>query len=177
MLNYLNKFRTIKAFVFDIDGVLTEGTMLLHQDGSLLRSLFVRDGYAMKVAINAGYKIAIISGGNTPTAPERFTSLGLQDVIMQSKDKLSDLNSLKRKYQWDDEEILFMGDDIPDYDAMKSVGMPCCPMDAVDEIRDISLYVSNRKGGQGCARDVIEKVLKLRGDWPGYPNLQISNVT
>ena len=93
---------------------------------------------------------------------------------MQSKDKLSDLNALKRKYQWRDEEILFMGDDIPDYDAMKSVGMPCCPKDAVDEIRDISLYVSHRKGGQGCARDVIEKVLKLRGDWPGYPNLEMS---
>ena len=153
--------------------MLTEGTILLHQDGSLLRSLFVRDGYAMRVAVDAGYRLAIISGGNTPTAHDRFSALGLQDVIMQSKDKLSDLNALKRKYQLKDEEILFMGDDIPDYDAMMSVGMPCCPKDAVDEIRDISLYVSNRKGGQGCARDVIEKVLKLRGDWPGYPNLEL----
>ena len=170
-MNYLTKFRNITTFIFDIDGVLTEGMMLLHQDGSLLRSLFVRDGYAMRVAINAGYRIAIISGGDTPTAMERFGSLGLQEIILRSKNKLADLIDIRNKYGLTKDEILFMGDDIPDYEAMNAVGLPCCPEDAVDEIRDISDYISDKKGGQGCARDVIEKVLKLRGDWPGYPNL------
>jgi 3-deoxy-D-manno-octulosonate 8-phosphate phosphatase (KDO 8-P phosphatase) len=170
-LNYLTKFRNITTFIFDIDGVLTDGFMLLHQDGSLLRSLFVRDGYAMKVAINAGYRIFIISGGDTPTARQRFNSLGLQEIILQSKDKLVDLKVIMKKYGLQKDEILYMGDDIPDYEAMKAIGLPCCPDDAVDEIRDISEYISDKKGGNGCARDVIEKVLKLRGDWPGYPNL------
>lgn len=170
-MNYLNKFRDIKTFVFDIDGVLTRGELFLHHDGTLLRSLSVRDGYAMKVAIQTGYRIAIISGGDTPTAKERFAKLGIDDVQMNCKDKQKALADLIEKYQLDREEILFMGDDIPDYEAMSQVGLPCCPRDAADEIRDLCVYVSPKKGGEGCARDVIEKVLKLRGDWPGYPNL------
>ena len=145
--------------------------MLLHQDNLLLRSMSVRDGFAMRVAVQSGYRLAIISGGDTPTAIDRLNKLGVQDVVMECTDKVAALNDLVKKYDLQKEEMLYMGDDLPDFDPMKMVGLPCCPQDAVDEIRDISVYVSSKKGGQGCVRDVIEKVLKLRGDWPGYPNL------
>ncbi len=127
----------------------------------------------MRLAVQKGYRIAIISGGNTPTAVERFRSLGITDIELNCKDKNAVVTDLVKKYDLNKEEILFMGDDLPDLEAMLAVGLPCCPRDAVDEIRDLSFYVSPKNGGEGCARDVIEKVLKLRGDWPGYPNLNI----
>ena len=170
-MNHLQQFRSITTFILDIDGVLTDGMMLLHQDNLLLRSMSVRDGFAMRVAVQSGYRLAIISGGDTPTAIDRLNKLGVQDVVMDCTDKVAALNDLVKKYDLQNEELLYMGDDLPDFDPMKMVGLPCCPQDAVDEIRDISVYVSSKKGGQGCVRDVIEKVLKLRGDWPGYPNL------
>jgi len=175
-LNYLNKFRSITTFVFDIDGVLTDARIFLHPDGTLLRYLSIRDGYSMKVAISKGYRIVVISGGDTPGAKHRFQSLGLTDIILKCPDKKAALEALQSKYQLDSGEILYMGDDLPDLEAMQMVGLPCCPQDAVDEIRDLSIYVSPKKGGEGCARDVIEKVLKLKGDWPGYPNLKIEGV-
>jgi 3-deoxy-D-manno-octulosonate 8-phosphate phosphatase (KDO 8-P phosphatase) len=171
-LNYLNKFRGISTFIFDIDGVLTDGRVLLQADGSLLRNLSIRDGYSMRIAIKKGYQIFILSGGDTPGAFERFKSLGLSEILINCKDKKKALDELQNKYQLDSKAILYMGDDLPDYEAMKGVGLPCCPKDAVDEIRDLCIYVSPKKGGDGCARDVIEKVLKLKGDWPGYPNLE-----
>lgn len=131
----------------------------------------VRDGFAIRTAVQSGYRLAIISGGNTPTAIDRLSKLGVQDIVMECTGKVAALNDLVKKYDLQKEEMLYMGDDLPDFDPMKMVGLPCCPQDAVDEIRDISVYVSSKKGGQGCVRDVIEKVLKLRGDWPGYPNL------
>lgn len=172
-MNYLNKFRNITTFVFDIDGVLSDGKILLHPDGTLWRTLSIRDGFAMRMAINLGYRVAIISGGDTPGAELRFESLGLKDIVMQCSDKMKALEALAAKYQLDYGEILYMGDDLPDYEAMRLTGLPCCPKDAVDEIRDLSVYISPRRGGDGCARDVIEKVLKLKGAWPGYPNLKI----
>lgn len=172
-MNYLNKFRNITTFVFDIDGVLSDGKILLHPDGTLWRTLSIRDGFAMRMAINLGYRVAIISGGDTPGAELRFESLGLKDIVMQCSDKMKALEALAAKYQLDYGEILYMGDDLPDYEAMRLIGLPCCPKDAVDEIRDLSVYISPRRGGDGCARDVIEKVLKLKGTWPGYPNLKI----
>ena len=172
-MNYLNKFRNITTFVFDIDGVLSDGKILLHPDGTLWRNLSIRDGFAMRMAINLGYRVTIISGGDTPGAKLRFESLGLKDIIMQCSDKKTALEAFASRYQLDYGEILYMGDDLPDYDAMRLAGLPCCPKDAVDEIRDLSVYISPKRGGDGCARDVIEKVLKLKGDWPGYPNLKI----
>ncbi|MCB0686274.1 MAG: 3-deoxy-D-manno-octulosonate 8-phosphate phosphatase [Saprospiraceae bacterium] len=171
-MNYLNKFRNITTFVFDIDGVMSDGKILLHPDGSLLRSLSVRDGYSMRIAVNKGYRIAIISGGDTPQAIERFTSLGIEDIDMRCPDKQKSFEGLIEKYGLDPAEVLYMGDDLPDLQPMLACGLPCCPKDAVDEIRDVSVYVSPKKGGEGCVRDVIEKVLKLKGDWPGYPNLK-----
>ncbi len=127
----------------------------------------------MRMAINLGYRVAIISGGDTPGAELRFESLGLEDIVMQCSDKKKALEALAAKYNLDYSEILYMGDDLPDYDAMRLAGLPCCPKDAVDEIRDLSVYISPKRGGDGCARDVIEKVLKLKGAWPGYPNLKM----
>lgn len=172
-LNYLNKFRNITTLIFDIDGVMSDGKILLHPDGSLLRSLSVRDGYSMRIAVQKGYRIAIISGGDTPFALERFSSLGIVDIEMRCQDKKKALLELIDKYRLKRSEILYMGDDLPDLEAMREVGLPCCPKDAVDEIRDLSVYVSPLRGGEGCVRDVIEKVLKLKGDWPGYPNLKL----
>lgn len=172
-MNYLNKFRSITTLIFDIDGVMSDGKILLHPDGFLLRSLSVRDGYSMRIAVQKGYRIAIISGGDTPMAIERFTALGIVDIEMSCPDKKKALSNLMSKYNLKKSEVLYMGDDLPDLEAMREVGLACCPKDAVDEIRDLSVYVSPRKGGEGCVRDVIEKVLKLKGDWPGYPNLKI----
>jgi 3-deoxy-D-manno-octulosonate 8-phosphate phosphatase (KDO 8-P phosphatase) len=168
----LNRFRNISTFIFDIDGVLTDGKILLHPDGSLLRNLSIRDGYSMRIAINKGYQVFILSGGDTPRALERFQSLGISEIFLNCKDKKKVLDELMHRYQLTGSEILYMGDDLPDYEAMKEVGLPCCPKDAVDEIRDLCVYISPKKGGDGCARDVIEKVLKLKGEWPGYPNLK-----
>ena len=152
---------------------MSDGKILLHPDGALLRSLSVRDGYAMRIAVQKGYRIAIISGGDTPLAIERFSSLGIVDIEMRCPDKRKSILALMEKYQLAKSEVLYMGDDLPDFPAMREVGLPCCPNDAVDEIRDLSLYISPKSGGEGCVRDVIEKVLKLKGDWPGYPNLKI----
>ncbi len=172
-MNYLKKFRNIRTFLLDVDGVLTSGHILLDAQGNMLRSLSVRDGYAMRVAARRGYRIAIISGGTTPGGMNRFKELGLKDIHFGVQDKVAVYQQLVEKYQLDPETVLYLGDDLPDLEVMRSVGLPCCPRDAVDEIRDLSLYISPKAGGEGCVRDVIEKVLKLRGDWPGYPTISI----
>ena len=175
-MNYLEKFRTIKHFIFDIDGVLTSGNVFLTPEGGLLRTMSIRDGYAIKIAVDRGYSVCIISGGHTPGADLRLSNLGVQDIYMGAKNKLVAFQKHVRKYQLNPGAILYMGDDLPDYAVMAQVGLPCCPQDSVDEIRDLSLYVSPKKGGAGCVRDVIEKVLKLKGDWPGYPNLKTRTI-
>lgn len=171
-MNYLEKFRNIHTFIFDIDGVLTSGKVFLSATGQLLRSMSVRDGFAMKVAIQRGYQIAIVSGGTTPGSEDRLSDLGVQHVYLGVANKKEVVETFLEENNLEATGVLFMGDDLPDYSAMQLVGLPCCPMDAVDEIRDLSLYISPKAGGYGCVRDVIEKVLKLKGDWPGYPSLQ-----
>jgi 3-deoxy-D-manno-octulosonate 8-phosphate phosphatase (KDO 8-P phosphatase) len=172
-MNYLKKFRNIQNFIFDIDGVLTQGDVFLTPEGHLLRRMAIRDGYAIRIAIDKGYRVCIISGGITPGAEKRLGALGVVDIYLDEKNKRAAYRSLLKKYNMDPETIIYMGDDLPDYEVMCEVGLPCCPKDAVDEIRDISAYVSPKKGGEGCVRDVIEKVLKLKGNWPGYPNLPV----
>lgn len=154
---------------------MTPGQIQLEPDGTLIRSMNVRDGYSIKVATGKGYRVAIISGGQTPAADERLRPLGISEIYLGVKDKLVVYKSFIEAYGLKEEHILYMGDDLPDYRVMKRVGLPCCPRDSVDEIIDLSLYISPFKGGEGCVRDVIEKVLKLRGDWPGYPTLQIDH--
>lgn len=165
MSNIYNFFSTIKAFVFDVDGVLTNGDLIILPQGVMARTMNVKDGYALQLAIKKAYHIAIISGGNSTDVIERFKILGVTDVFMNVHDKVEALKTFQSKYQLKESEMLFMGDDIPDLEVMQLVGLPCCPHDAVDEIKSISKYISPIMGGKGCVRDVIEKVLKLQQKW------------
>lgn len=165
MSNILQKFTPIKAFVFDVDGVLTNGNLIILPGGVMARTMNVKDGYALQLAVKKGYKIAIISGGNSAELIERFALLGVKDVFMNITNKVAALDTFIKKYQLYKNEIIFMGDDLPDIDVMQAVGLPCCPADAVEEVKSISFYISPINGGNGCARDVIEKVLKLNDNW------------
>ena len=165
MSNPLQYFASVKAFAFDVDGVLTNGDLIILENGVMARTMNVKDGYALQLAIKKGYHIAIISGGNSKEVMERLNILGIIDVYMNVTDKVEALKNFQQKHQLQKEEILFMGDDLPDVDVMQNVGLPCCPNDAVDEIKAISKYISPFNGGKCCARDVIEKVLKLANKW------------
>jgi 3-deoxy-D-manno-octulosonate 8-phosphate phosphatase (KDO 8-P phosphatase) len=164
-MNLLKLFKPITTFVFDVDGVLTNGTLLVLNVGQLARQMNIRDGYALQLAIKKGYRVAIISGGTSDAVKERLEKLGVVDVFMKVEDKKEMLLEycIAHNLSWD--EILFMGDDIPDYSPMQMVGLACCPCDAANEIKQISQYISPINGGNGCVRDVIEKVLKLNGHW------------
>jgi 3-deoxy-D-manno-octulosonate 8-phosphate phosphatase (KDO 8-P phosphatase) len=151
--------------VFDVDGVLTDGKLLILKDGQMCRSMNIKDGYALQLAVKKGYRIVIISGGASEEVKERLQRLKLTDVFMQVEDKQKFLADYVKNNNLSWNEILFMGDDIPDYDCMLMAALACCPADAVPEIKSISKYISTYKGGEGCVRDVIEKVLKLNGDW------------
>lgn len=164
-MNILAQFKLIKTFVFDVDGVLTNGNLLILNDGQMARQMNIKDGFALQSAIKKGYRIVVISGGNSDALKERLRKLNIQDVFMQVENKDELLTSYVNENGLSWNNILFMGDDIPDYKCMKLVAMPCCPADAVSEIKKISKYISIHKGGEGCARDVIEKVLKLNSDW------------
>jgi len=157
----------ITTLIFDLDGVLTNGVITIFPDGEMVRNMNIKDGYALKTAIKAGYNVCIISGGTNEAVRKRFDALGITDVYLGAHNKLIQFNEYIKLHNIKPEQILYMGDDIPDYPVMKKVGLPCCPKDASPEIQDISLYVSHKKGGVGCARDVIEQVLKVQGKWDG----------
>ncbi len=161
----LQHFKPITTFVFDVDGVLTDGTVLLLDDGQMARQMNIKDGYALQLAIKQGYRLVVISGGNSEAVRIRLEKLGVKDVYMKVDDKKEMLVQYAMQHGLKWEQILFMGDDIPDYQAMQIVGLACCPADAVTEIKQISSYISPVEGGKGCARDVIEKVLKLNNHW------------
>jgi len=161
----LEKFKNITHFVFDVDGVLTDGKLLVLPGGVMARTMNIKDGYALQLAIKKGYRVTIISGGNLIEVKERLNLLGVTEVYMQVTDKGLLLQSLMTKQHTNANAFLFMGDDIPDLQCMKLVGLSCCPADATDEIKEAATYISTLKGGDGCAREVIEKVMKLRGDW------------
>lgn len=164
-MNVLEQFRHIRTFIFDVDGVLTDGTIQLLPGGEQSRKMNIRDGYALQLAVKMGYRIAIISGGRSESVVSRLNGLGIRDIftgVTDKSDKLEDY-ALEHDLLW--EQMLFMGDDIPDYRAMQLCGIPACPADATPEIKSISRYISPIAGGQGCVRDVIEKVLKLNDHW------------
>jgi 3-deoxy-D-manno-octulosonate 8-phosphate phosphatase (KDO 8-P phosphatase) len=163
--SYKELMNDIKAFIFDIDGVLTDGTVHIAEDGQLLRQMNIKDGYAMKVAIDKGYPVFIISGGSNEGVRIRLQNLGIKDIYMATPDKVEKFYEICDAYQLKHEEILYMGDDIPDYLVMQKVGLPTCPQDAVQEIKGISKYISHANGGKGAVRDVIEQVLKVQGKW------------
>lgn len=168
----LDSFKHITTFVFDVDGVLTNGTLILLPNGVMARSMNIKDGYALQLAIKKGYRVLVISGGDSPEVVERLNKLGVSEVWMKVKDKKSLLDKYLKEHAIDNKAVLYMGDDIPDLSVMQSAGLACCPADAVQEIKDLSIYISHLSGGVGCVRDVIEKVLKLRGDWNDDTNIQ-----
>ena len=163
MINY--DLKKIRALVFDVDGVLSGGTIQVTSDGELLRTTNTKDGYAIRLAAMSGLHVAIISGGAEESIRKRYSRIGIEDVFLGSSVKTERLRQLLDKYGLAADEVLYMGDDIPDYEVMQVVGLPCCPRDAAPEIREISRYVSHFDGGQGCVRDVVEQVLKAQGKW------------
>ena len=164
-MSILEKFKPITTFVFDIDGVLTDGSILVYDSGEQVRRMSIKDGYSLQLAIKKGYRVLVISGGSSEGVRSRLRQLGINDVFLGVEDKRSALMKYMQEYGLQEKEILFMGDDIPDHAAMKIAGLACAPADAVAEIRHIAGYISSYAGGQGCVRDVIEKVLKLNGRW------------
>ena len=165
MKNYKAKLGKITTFIFDFDGVLSDGMVLLTEEGGYLRQTNVKDGYALQLAVKKGYRIAIISGGKAEGMRTRLFGLNIEDVHLGVPDKEVAYQALKEKYNLQDDEIVYMGDDIPDYGVMKQVGVACCPADAAIEIKEISDYISDKQGGKGCVRDIIEQVLKLHNVW------------
>jgi 3-deoxy-D-manno-octulosonate 8-phosphate phosphatase (KDO 8-P phosphatase) len=163
--NFKEHLKNIKAFIFDVDGVFSHN-VFLHPNGDMLRSMNTKDGFALYYAVNKHFfYTAIITGGYSESVKTRFNAMGITDVYIKSTDKLDDYNDFISKYNLKPEEVLYMGDDIPDYDVMKAVGLPVCPADAAEEIKAISVYISDKNGGDGCVRDVIEQVLRAQGKW------------
>lgn len=161
----LTKLKDITTFIFDIDGVLTNGTVLATETGELLRTFNIKDGYALQLAKKKGYQICIISGSTGSAMEKRFANLGLIDVYLGVSDKVEVFNQYLIDNKISADQVLYMGDDIPDYAVMQLVGLATCPLDAVDEIKKISHYISPRKGGDAAVRDVIEKVLRVQQNW------------
>ena len=157
----------IKAFAFDVDGVLSSNVVPLYPDGDPMRTVNIKDGYALQLAIKKGYHVAIITGGYTDAVRTRFARLGITHIYMKSAVKIHDFQDFLEKTGVQPEEVLYAGDDIPDYDVMCQVGLPVAPADAAPEIKAIARYISHYKGGEGVARDVIEQTLKAQGQWMG----------
>ena len=164
-MNLLDQFKKINTFVFDMDGVLTDGALFVVENSQPVRRMNIKDGYAIQLAIKKGYKIIVISGSISDAVVTRLNGLGVKDVYMKVEEKATHLDNILKENNTGLNEVLFMGDDLPDYAAMKIVGLPCSPADAAAEIKEIAKYISPLNGGHGCVRDVIEKVLKLNGHW------------
>lgn len=163
--NFKELLRNVRGMVFDVDGVLTDGTLLLMPDGELVRTMNIRDGIVMKQAVKKGYHVCIITGGNNAAVKQRLNRLGITDIYMKTENKWEAMKEFLASYDLKTEEVLYMGDDLVDHEAMTKIGVPVCPKDAVPEIKEISLYVSHIDGGKGCVRDVIEQVMKVQGKW------------
>lgn len=163
--NFKEDLAKIRAFAFDVDGVMAKSEVYLSPEGELLRSMNTKDGYALQYASKRGYPIAIITGGTSGSVGLRFQVLGITDVYLGSADKVENFEDFREKYKLKADEILFMGDDLPDLKVMEKAGVACCPSDAVEEIKSISAYISHQPGGTGCVRDIIEQVLRLHGKW------------
>ncbi len=159
---YLNQITTL---IFDVDGVLTDGSIIVATNGDMYRKMHTKDGFALKTAVDKGFNVCIISGGNNEGVRLRLKGLGIKDVHLGAHHKTETMNDYLKENNIHREQVLYMGDDIPDLHVMKEVGLPCCPQDAVQEIKRVSKYVSHKKGGKGCVRDVIEQVLKVQNKW------------
>ena len=163
MINYdLSK---IKAIIFDVDGVLSAETIVLSATGEPLRTINIKDGYAIQLAIKMGLRIAILTGGNTAAVRKRYEGLGVTDMFMGASVKRTVYHEFLSQYQLNHDEVIYVGDDIPDYEVMRECGCACCSADAATDIKAIATYVSQRRGGEGVGRDVIEQVLRAQGKW------------
>ena len=162
---FLQQLHHVKAFVFDVDGVLTDGTVLVTESGEQLRQFSIKDGYALQLAVKRGYLITIISGGRSNGVALRLRGLGIHDIHLGAESKIEIYKNFVASNNLQPEQIIYMGDDIPDLPVMKLVGLPVCPSDAAEEIKSISKYISPIPGGKGCVRDIIEKVLKIQHKW------------
>ncbi|CAM4327985.1 KdsC family phosphatase [Zobellia nedashkovskayae] len=163
--SYKEYLKNIDTFVFDVDGVFTDSTLIITSEGEMLRKMSVKDGYAVKTALQKGYKICIISGGTNEGVRSRLQALGIKDIYLGAHQKMDALKDYMDNHEIDVSTMLYMGDDIPDIPVMKVVALPTCPQNAVQEVKAVSMYVSHKNGGEGCVRDVIEQVLKVKGDW------------
>lgn len=163
--NYKELLKNITTLMFDYDGVFTDGKILITENGEQLRTANVKDGYALQFARKNGYRIVVISGGTSNTVVRRMNGLGIMDVFIKVDHKIHVYNDFIAKYELKKEQVLYMGDDIPDLEIMKEVGVAVCPADAAEEIKAISNYISHVKGGDGCVRDIIEQVMKVQGKW------------
>ena len=159
------KFSKIKAVILDVDGVLTDGTLQVTEAGEQLRTFYVKDGYAMQLAVTMGLHLWVISGGKSEGVRKRLEGLGIQEIHLGVSNKRDVLESLMQQYEIESEYLLYVGDDMPDYEVMQLVGIAACPQDAVEDIKQISHYMSPFKGGRGVVRDVLEKILKIQGMW------------
>lgn len=163
MINY--DLTKIRAIIFDIDGVLSAETITLGSDGWPLRTVNIKDGYAIQLAVKSGLRIAIMTGATVESVRVRYEALGVEDVFIGCSVKMKTYDAFMEKYQLRDDEVMYMGDDIPDLEVMRRVGCPVCPKDACAEVRAASVYVSDRMGGYGCGRDVVEQTLRAQGKW------------
>lgn len=166
--SYKEIMNDITTFIFDVDGVLTDGSVFVTDAGEILRTMNIRDGYAMKAAVESGYNVCIISGGSNEGVRVRLRNLGITDIHLGTPDKVETFKEYIELYNIKPDQVLYMGDDIPDYHVMQLVGLPTCPQDASPEIKKISNYISHIKGGSGAARDVIEQVMRVQEKWMTY---------
>ena len=164
-MNILPQFSRISTFVFDMDGVLTDGTVWVMPDGEWVRRMHIRDGYVLQLAVKRGYQVWVITGSSSTPVAQRLNKLGITEVHERVKDKACLLKTLMQQYAVSPEQVLFMGDDVPDLAAMKLVGLSACPKDAARDILELANYISPLPGGLGCVRDVIEKVMRIQGNW------------
>ncbi len=171
--SYKELLQHITTFVFDVDGVFTDGNILITSNGEMLRKMNVKDGYALKTALIKGYNVCIISGGTNEGVRDRMRGLGVTDIYLGAHHKEDPLEEYLTTRNIATENVLYMGDDLPDIPPMLLVALPTCPQNATQEVKAVSKYISHKNGGEGCVRDVIEQVLKVRGDW--YSNFDAKN--
>ncbi|MGB3608536.1 KdsC family phosphatase [Psychroserpens sp.] len=165
--SYKEYLEQITTFIFDVDGVLTDGTVTIMSNGDMLRRMNIKDGYALKTAVDAGFKMCIISGGSNLGVQKRLEGLGIKDIYLGAHKKVNQFHEYLTKNNIDAKNVLYMGDDIPDIPVMKLVGLACCPQDAAIEVKGTSHYISHKGGGQGAVRDIIEQVMKVQDKWDG----------
>jgi 3-deoxy-D-manno-octulosonate 8-phosphate phosphatase (KDO 8-P phosphatase) len=163
--NFKELLNNITTFVFDVDGVLTDGSVILMPGGEQIRNMNIKDGFALQLAVKKGYRIAVITGGKSEFVRTRLNGLGIKDIYLGAHDKLAAFNDFIHANDLTSQEVLYMGDDVPDYDVMKRVGVATCPADAASEIKSICKYISQKPGGKGCVRDVVEQVMKVQDKW------------